>query len=69
MQPTTPGMLIDGVFVPASNNHGVASNKDGAAKHPELPALSPPDLGDPAAPSSDDGTPLATAEDLSLIHI
>jgi hypothetical protein len=64
VQPTTPGMLIDGVFVPASNSCG--SQTHAAAKHPEMPSLAPPTLEDPpqppAKPRRRDSTPHATAE-------
>lgn len=64
MQPTTPGMLIDGVFVPASNCHRVASIKGGAQRHPDLPPVSPPFLEPPTAPYPDSSMPPATAEDI-----
>jgi hypothetical protein len=56
-------MLIDGVFVPSSNSHGVGA-KHNAAKHRELPSMPPPTLTPPATTSPDDAVPLATAEEV-----
>lgn len=59
VQPSTPGMLIDGVFIPATNRDGVTT-----VKHPELPSIFPPALSPQATLSPEDQAHSATAEDI-----